>query len=834
MKSQTEVRPVVSGSVMKLLEILLFVTCTGFHVLYAWKEVPEVMDQCLIWMLTCGAALVAVLLLMKNDVWQQIIVITLATVTTFIVGYWVHTMEFGVTIYLVMGVMVAWFQNPVLNIISAIEALLAMVLAYIFCRDTLLDKVSGEFYVTMTIIGAFAMASICYMVIRYRSQVDFIEEQKQSLILAQKSKDTFFANMSHEIRTPMNAVVGMCELILQESNLSDTVRENAVGIRNSGKNLLAIINDILDFSKIESGKLYYAQETYSLSSVVNDIVAMAMVRKGKKPIEILVDCDPEIPGMLIGDEMRFRQIITNLMGNAVKFTEEGRIKLTLRSEKSSTGVILRVAVSDTGIGIREEEQTQLFESFSRLDTKKNSAVEGTGLGLAITKRLVEGMNGELTVSSKYGEGSEFRFFIPQGVAEWEPIVHLKQPKKDYHLLLIPDFRRIENENVRREYGELLVHLMEQIGVRGYMVTDDKSRQQQIVSILERDPEADYTHIFMSSYEYQANEQLYDRLAEEIRVCVVIERDTVFRGGENIRIIYKPMYLLTMAAILNGESVTGLVKQQDRKRIRFTAPGCKVLAVDDNVVNLQVIKGLLKTYQVQVDTVESAGEALAELKNRKKYDLVLMDHMMPVMDGIEAVEKIREDVETYDQSVPIVALTANAVNGARTMFLEHGFQDFIAKPIEIVALERVLLEWLPKDKIEIQSDGSLTDAPQSESEGTDETIYHFKAIDEKVGLSYFANQREDYEDILKIFYEGGKKKQMAIKEAYDTGNMQAYMIQVHSLKSTALNIGAVRLSGMAKNLEAAAGALRTDEVIQNHDSMMEEYQLVLQDIERCCG
>ena len=833
MKNQTEIRPVVSGSVMKLLEYLLYVTCTGFHVLYAYKQVPEVMDQCLIWMLTCGIAMAAVMLLMKNDIWQQSIIITLATVTTFVVGYWVHTMEFGITIYLVMGVMVAWLQKPILNIICSVEGLLAMILAYVFCKDVILERVSGLFYITMTIIGAFAMASICYMVIRYRNQVDFIEEQKQSLIQAQKSKDTFFANMSHEIRTPMNAVVGMCELILQEPNLSDTVRENAVGIRNSGKNLLAIINDILDFSKIESGKLDYAQETYSLSSVITDVVAMAMVRKGRKPIEVLVDCDSEVPRLLIGDEMRIRQIITNLMGNAVKFTEEGRIKLTLRSERSSTGVILRVAVSDTGIGIREEDQKLLFESFSRLDTKKNSSVEGTGLGLAITKRLVEGMNGELALTSKYGEGSEFSFFIPQGVAEWEPIVHLKQPKKSYHLLLIPDFKRISSEFVRKEYGELLEHLLAQLGVRGYMVVDEKTRQQQIVSILERDSEADYTHIFISGYEYQVNEQLYDRLAEEIQVCVVIERDTVFRGGKNIRIIYKPMYLLTMAAILNGESVTGLAKEREQKRVRFTAPECRVLAVDDNLVNLQVIKGLLKIYQVQVDTVESAKEALTELRN-KKYDLVLMDHMMPVMDGIEAVQKIRADKEHYDQNIPIIALTANAVNGARNMFLQHGFQDFIAKPIEIVALERVLLEWLPKEKVKQQVKDGQPNVTRLETTVENESFYRFEAIDEKVGLSYFANQREDYEDILKIFYEGGQKKQIAIQDAYETGNMQAYMIQVHALKSTAMNIGAVRLSGMAKDQEAAARAFRREEVIKNHDSMMEEYQLVLQDIKRCCG
>ena len=407
-------------------------------------------------------------------------------------------------------------------------------------------------------------------------------------------------------------------------------------------------------------------------------------------------------------------------------------------------------------------------------------------------------------------------------------MHLRQPKKEYHILLIPDFERISNESVRQEYGEFLERLIAQLGIRGYMVTDEKTRQQQIVSILEQDPEADYTHIFISGYEYQANEQLYDRLAEEIQICVVIERDTVFHGGKNIRIIYKPMYLLTMAAILNGESVTGLSKNREQERIRFIAPACKVLAVDDNMVNLQVIKGLLKTYRIEVDTVESAGEALDEMRNGK-YDLVLMDHMMPVMDGMEAVEKIRADKEHYDQNIPIIALTANAVNGAKNMFLKNGFQDFIAKPIEIAALEHVLLSWLPKDKVELQ-EGQMH-AIRMKPEDEDDSIYHFETIDEKVGLSYFANQREDYEDILRIFYEGGKKKQIELRDAYETGNMQAYMIQVHSLKSTALNIGAVRLSEMAKNQEVAARSSRLEEVIQNHDSMMEEYRLVLQDIEK---
>lgn len=815
----------INPTLTKYIECLQYFLCTGLHVLYAYKQIPEVMDRCLIWMLVCGGLLIADLLFIKHEIVQQTILITLVTCTIFVVGKWVHTMEFGITVYLVMCIMIAWLQQPILSVISAVEGTLAMILTYIFARDIVLEKVTDTFYLVMMLIGSFAMLCISYMVIFYHKQMLFSERQKESLIKAQKSKDIFFANMSHEIRTPMNAVVGMSELILREQDLSDTVRENAAAIRSSGNNLLAIINDILDFSKLESGKIEFAQETYSLSSVMNDVVSMAMVRKGKKHIEILVDCQPDMPQLLIGDEVRIRQIIINLMGNAVKFTREGRVKLCIQTENTERGVMLKVSVADTGIGIKEEDLKGLFQSYSRLDMKKNSSIEGTGLGLAITKRLVEGMQGELTVESTYGKGSVFSFMIPQGVADRTPLVHLKYPKESYHVLLVPDFKRIRTPFVRTEYQELLERLIRQFGVRGRLISDEKRLQQEIVAILEKDREAAYTHIFISKYEYQRNKKLYDRLADEIHICVIIDRDKTFRSGDNIRIIYMPMYILTMAAILNGESVTGLKKDAASRRIQFTAAGSRVLAVDDNQVNLQVIKGLLKGYQIHTDTVESAQEALEEIKHIH-YDLILMDHMMPVMDGIEAVDEIRRNPEVYDQDVPIVALTANAVNGAKNMFLQHGFQDFIAKPIEISVLERTLLHWLPKEKIQTEKANGQGDG---EKAGKQESVYGFQVIDEKVGLSYFANRNYDYEDILKIFYENGKMKSLVIQKAYEEEDWQTYLIQVHALKSTSLNVGAVQLSEQAKELEQAAREERTEEIRRKHAAMLQQYQLVLDDI-----
>ncbi|MGN1119419.1 MAG: sensor histidine kinase [Oscillospiraceae bacterium] len=252
-----------------------------------------------------------------------------------------------------------------------------------------------------------------------------IEEARQ----AERYKSDFLANMSHEIRTPMNAIVGMCELILRESGLNDNVRENCFNIQTSGRSLLAIINDILDFSKIESGKMELINDEFNIASTLNDVINMAEARRGSKNIEIFVDADPAIPCGLIGDETRIRQVIINLMTNAIKFTERGSVTLTVSQTRQDYGINLFVSVKDTGIGITEENIEKLFTSFRQVDTKKNRSVEGTGLGLAISKQLISQMGGFISVSSEYGRGTEFRFVIPMKVKNSSPFASVKRPEE---------------------------------------------------------------------------------------------------------------------------------------------------------------------------------------------------------------------------------------------------------------------------------------------------------------------------------------------------------------------------------------------------------------------
>ncbi|MCL2044739.1 MAG: response regulator [Treponema sp.] len=430
---------------------------------------------------------------------------------------------------------------------------------------------------------------------------------------ANQAKGDFLAAMSHEIRTPMNAITGMSELLLRRE-LPDEARREVHDIRQAASNLLSIINDILDFSKIEAGKLEIIPARYKLSSLVNDTGNIINIRLADKPVRFLTNIDSTIPNNLIGDEVRLRQIIINLLSNAAKFTDSGHISLSIvgirdeagnrdqgsgtrdgcpinsgaselypdnpnsdprspvpgpRSPSSPRSLLLRITVSDTGRGIKPEDQKKLFSDFIQVDTKKNRAIEGTGLGLSITKRLCLAMGGDISVKSEYGKGSEFTVIMPQDI---DP---------DVPFAVIGDFDKQQN--------------------------------------------------------YSGN----------------------------------------------------YTKESAR---RFTIPDARILVVDDIATNLRVAEGLLAPYKTNVETCLSGAEAIERVKS-EDYDLIFMDHMMPEMDGIEATAAIR----AFNKNVPIIALTANAVSGMKEMFLEKGFNDFLAKPIDVSKLDETLVRWIPKEK-----------------------------------------------------------------------------------------------------------------------------------------
>lgn len=541
------------------------------------------------------------------------------------------------------------------------------------------------------------------MMIQYR--IWCYQRQQQELLLkaeeANHAKSDFLANMSHEIRTPMNAIMGMCELVLNEKDLSEEVRDNCNNIHLSGRNLLGIINDLLDFSKIESGKMDLVCDSYQVSSMLNDIINMAMARKGDKAIELMVDCDPRIPDRLYGDEIRIRQVIINLLTNAIKFTHQGGILFCIHARKESYGVNLIFTIKDSGIGIKEENLDKIFQSFSQVDTKKNRSIEGTGLGLAISKQLVRKMGGVLHVTSKYGEGTEFTVVIPQKVVEEKPMIQVREADKQDCLCYIR-MDKFSHSFVKETYAQLMEHIGESLGIHYCICATLEETKRELVS------GRDYGHLFLGREEYQKSKKYFDRLSEQIHITVVQERMDRELLAENMRNVYKPFYVISIGNVINGEKLSFNPGNKETSGKRFTAPGAKILVVDDNAMNLKVALGLLKPYHMTIMTAESGPQAIEMVKSAD-YHLVFMDHMMPGMDGVEALHAIRALPGDYYGKLPIVALTANAVSGAREMFLSEGFQDFVTKPIEMNAMERSLRQWLPQELIckEQEEGGTLS-------------------------------------------------------------------------------------------------------------------------------
>lgn len=397
------------------------------------------------------------------------------------------------------------------------------------------------------------------------------EKIRQQAISAREAQAKFLANMSHEIRTPINAIIGMNEMILRE-NEDDAINGYANNIQSASTMLLGLINDVLDFSKIEAGQLELIEENYKLPTLLESELLLLNTRAANKPISTMIDIDPELPTELLGDELRIKQILTNLISNAVKYTENGTVTLKATFNPiDENNIELVVSVIDTGIGIKEDEIPKLFDSFKRLELNKNRTIQGTGLGLNIAKQLIDLMHGKILVESEYGKGSTFTVYIPQKLIDKQPI---------------GKFNPIINKTKK---------------------------------------------------EVQPKEQ------------------------------------------------------------HFIAPDANVLVVDDNAMNLALMRGLLKRTKINVDLAES-GEKSLELSMQKKYDIIFMDHMMPELDGIETLEQLRKQSNNPNQNSIVIVLTANTVTGCKEMYLENGFNDYFPKPVQADKLDELLINYLPKDLI----------------------------------------------------------------------------------------------------------------------------------------
>ena len=513
---------------------------------------------------------------------------------------------------------------------------------------------------------------------------------------ANRAKTNFVSNMSHEIRTPMNSIVGITEILLR-SRHSPKEQEYLLNIQSSGRVLLTIINDVLDCSKMEAGKMQLFDEPYDTCSLFHDLRISMENRIGHSGLELIYDIDQDIPCKLKGDMGRIRQVIINLVNNAIKYTEKGSVRFSVRvRQKNTDKVMLYYEVADTGIGIRKEDQKILFDAFQRVEMDRNRYVEGTGLGLTISQNLVNMMGGVIEVESEYGKGSRFFFTIEQTIIDPMPV---------------------------------------------------------------------------SAVNYNGQK---DNVTEKEAECL------------------------------------------------FIAPEAHILLVDDNELNLVVAKELLKPLRMQIDTAENGLQAVKMVRG-SQYDLVLMDHMMPVMDGIEAAKAIRALPEDKYQKLPIIALTANAMVDARKEFLNAGMNGFVAKPIDFARICNQLKLWLPKDLVR--------DVPKEEAKkllADDLSDREIQPEDPQMGFSFeegvnHCGSKAALMKTIRIFYRTIDSKADKIEQCLKEGLISDYVVEVHALKSSALLIGAVPLSEAAKELEGYGKQGKTELLEEKTPDLLAMYR-----------
>ncbi|WP_424244968.1 PAS domain S-box-containing protein [Elusimicrobium posterum] len=507
---------------------------------------------------------------------------------------------------------------------------------------------------------------------------DITEQRRlEAAELANKTKSEFLANMSHEIRTPMNAILGMTDLAIRK-NPPEGIGEYLKNIKGAASSLLAIINDILDFSKVEAGIIEIIPANYDVNSLINDLSTVIKMRIGNKPIDFIIEDNPALPRTLIGDIVRVKQIALNILTNAVKFTDSGFVKVTFDAAPADNKneVMLKVSVTDSGIGIKKEDLPLLFGNFSQLDTKKNRNVEGTGLGLAISKKFTELMGGSIKVESEYGKGSCFSFEIKQGVADARSSAVIESDKNPKAAVWI------ENET----RADSIIKKIHALGAAAQKVASPAQF-------------ASYTHAF---FDYANMDQVDKNNLPDTNLIAFstdyIEDQKLFRG----KTLYVPLTSLILAEILNTQHVeSDKPAKDDIKGKKLVLHDAHILAVDDNDINLMIVENLLEEYGAKITTAKTGQEAV-DLVKANNYDIVFMDHMMPGMDGVEATALIRQTEGEKYQKLPIIALTANAVGNVREMFLTSGMNDFLTKPLDLKEMVRVLMQWLPENKRSLEN------------------------------------------------------------------------------------------------------------------------------------
>ena len=675
--------------------------------------------------------------------------------------------------------------------------------------------------ITRILQGYLTLFLVAYLVYRYKVTQESMLEMIDALRKSEREKDDFLANVSHEIRTPINTICGISEIMLK-NDVPVEMKEDVLNIQSAGRNLMAVVGDILDYSELQEGEFEIIEENYYVSSTIYDIINMSMAKKSEKKLEFIVDCDASIPSVLTGDEQKIRRVIMNIVNNAIEFTSEGCVGVHFGYRKEEYGINLVITISDTGIGMSKESVENLFKKFSQADMGRTRKKGGVGLGLAIAQTIVNKMGGFITVRSELGKGSEFRIVIPQKVHNEKPIVEFPE-KTTINAAVYINMEQFHHPAIREQYGDIISHMIEQLNVKCHVC-------RNLQELKRWEKREGFNQIFISFAEYQEDPLYFERLARRNNVYIILDHfDDAKIQNKHLIKIYKPFFILSIVTALKNVLLDNTKKHIDVENHQLYAPDAHVLIIDDNQMNIRVVEGLMHAYGVQTAYALSGQEGI-DMLSSKKYDLVFLDHMMPGMDGVETFHHIRRKQDVYYKELPIIALTANAIAGAREMFIKEGFNDFLAKPVESSVLQRTLKKYIPKEKQKSKEDSVFVEEQDVFTDMV-EDAFVIDDLDIEKGLMYCGN-KENYLQILTSQRDSGRETLKQVLVAYEKEDWKNYVILVHGIKSAMMSIGAVNLSEMAKGLEFAGKGEDYDYIHKRHVPMTEEYKRIMKVLDEC--
>ena len=620
-----------------------------------------------------------------------------------------------------------------------------------------------------------------------------------------RSAEDFLANVSHELRTPINAVTGITGALLK-SEEDERRREQLLSVQQAGNRLCAQVEDVLDYSEIDTGRIRISEDTYSITSLISDVIAENRRLRQPSDVELIYDVDPKIPAVLLGDGKKIKKVIKHVIVNAMKFTRKGGIHVQVNAMPKAYGVNLCIRVSDTGVGIAAEELEKITERFFQADSGRNRRNGGLGLGLSIVYGMVAAMGGFVQIQSKEGVGTTVSISVPQKVVDDAPCMAVNRRQTLCPALyLLPE--KYEVPEVRDQYNQMISHMIRGLDIPVHRVFDLEELRRLVSSVA-------LTHLFIGEAEYQEDPAYYERLAQTMKIIAIAGDGVRLAQGSAIQLVQKPFYSLPIVNLMNDLSVSEDGAAQ--KKV-LSCSGVRVLVVDDEPMNLLVVENLLAEWNIQVTTADSGMKAI-ELCREKAFDLVFLDHMMPEMDGVDALKELREIWASADKKPAVIAFTANVVGGAREMFLQEGFDDFIAKPVEERELRRLLKRVLPEEAIVYVPEGG-----EARQAMTGRAYLEKNGFLVTEAMRYCGHDGAFYEEMLLRFARESEEKSAQLEQALDAQDLKTYRIVAHTLKSSAKMIGAQALSEMARRAEEAARDGETAYLRAHHEALLARYR-----------